>query len=506
MERTDEEIYRFADFAFDASGGELYRADRRVPLRPQAAQVLEYLLRRPGELVRREQLQHLLWGDAAIDAEAGINHCIRQVRRALADSATAPRFVATEPRRGYRFIAAVRRESDAGPTARTPATRSRAMAAAIGLTFLAIIAALVGMLAAPGGSVPSDTGEAFGAEPSLAEPARADYRRARYLLQQLDAQAARRAVPLLERVAADAPDFASGHAALARALLQADPTDAGDVARRHVRRALQIAPAHVEALVVRGDIRSLIDHDWAAAADDFRRALNAAPNSTEALHHQAGLLAIVGDDDGAIELMAKALEIDPVSPLLAGDLAWFHFVARDWPAARAWANRTLELEPTWDTARSVLLHTSDRLGDTEEARRQAVATLRAAGADASAIERTRQARDPMGPYWHWWDRHLAGAEDVSSRVHRAWVHAALAEAETSRGRSEQAVERTEAALDELAAVEAAGYRPLVFFLRDPRFDPLRGATRFRALLHRLGLATVPALVASNGSSVPSPHD
>jgi TolB-like protein len=42
-----------------------------------------------------------------VDFERGLNFCIAQIRSALKDSAEAPRYVETLPRRGYRFIAPV---------------------------------------------------------------------------------------------------------------------------------------------------------------------------------------------------------------------------------------------------------------------------------------------------------------------------------------------------------------------------------------------------------------
>ena len=39
-----------------------------------------------------------------MDFDAGLNFCIRQIRRILGDNARRPRLLETEPGRGYRFI------------------------------------------------------------------------------------------------------------------------------------------------------------------------------------------------------------------------------------------------------------------------------------------------------------------------------------------------------------------------------------------------------------------
>src|SRR6202047_1356277 len=66
------------------------------------------LLERPREVVTREELRERLWlSDTFVDFDHGLNTAINQLRNALGDSATNPRFIQTVPRRGYRFIAPV---------------------------------------------------------------------------------------------------------------------------------------------------------------------------------------------------------------------------------------------------------------------------------------------------------------------------------------------------------------------------------------------------------------
>ena len=76
-----------------------------VKLRPQAAKILSLLATRPGELVSREELREKVWGvETFVDFEHGLNLCIQQIRAALDDDATTPRYIETLPRRGYRFV------------------------------------------------------------------------------------------------------------------------------------------------------------------------------------------------------------------------------------------------------------------------------------------------------------------------------------------------------------------------------------------------------------------
>ena len=121
----EDRRYRFGTFEFDAVLPELRRSGRKVRLRPQPLTLLSLLVSRPGELVSRDEIQAALWGtETFIDFEQGVNHCIKQLRTGLGDSADSPRFIETVPRRGYRFIAPIQRvpPTDSTPLAARPAT------------------------------------------------------------------------------------------------------------------------------------------------------------------------------------------------------------------------------------------------------------------------------------------------------------------------------------------------------------------------------------------------
>ena len=72
-----------------------------LPLMP--ARLLFFLAERSGRIVSRRQIQEALWESTPVGVDAAINTCIRQVRKALGESAAEPVFLETFPRRGYRF-------------------------------------------------------------------------------------------------------------------------------------------------------------------------------------------------------------------------------------------------------------------------------------------------------------------------------------------------------------------------------------------------------------------
>ena len=99
-------MVRFGVFEFDLKSWELHKQGRRVRLSGQPAQILAFLLQRPGELVTREELQQALWpADTHVDFDQSLNAAMKRLRHALGDSPERPVFIETMARRGYRFIA-----------------------------------------------------------------------------------------------------------------------------------------------------------------------------------------------------------------------------------------------------------------------------------------------------------------------------------------------------------------------------------------------------------------
>src|SRR3989442_5973309 len=102
--KTREAVH-FGEFELDTAAEELYRQGTKLKLQDQPLQILQILLRRPGEVVTREELQQKIWpSDTFVDFDHGINNAIKRLREALGDAAETPHYIETLPRRGYRFI------------------------------------------------------------------------------------------------------------------------------------------------------------------------------------------------------------------------------------------------------------------------------------------------------------------------------------------------------------------------------------------------------------------
>jgi Tol biopolymer transport system component/DNA-binding winged helix-turn-helix (wHTH) protein len=104
---------RFAPFELVLEPEELRRNGIRVKVSGQALQVLIVLASEPGRLVTREHLHKVLWPTTSFgDFEHGLNAAVNRLREILGDSAADPKYIETIPRRGYRFIAAIKVEDE----------------------------------------------------------------------------------------------------------------------------------------------------------------------------------------------------------------------------------------------------------------------------------------------------------------------------------------------------------------------------------------------------------
>ena len=139
--------YRFGEFEFDTASGELRRLDEGDKgsgqrLAPQPARLLALLAERGSDLLSREEIKQGVWPGVEVDFDTSLHFCIRQIRSALGDSATEPRYVETLPRRGYRLLPQVER-IEAKPTGKTAAAASPRWSLAIGLLIILGIAAVL---------------------------------------------------------------------------------------------------------------------------------------------------------------------------------------------------------------------------------------------------------------------------------------------------------------------------------------------------------------------------
>jgi DNA-binding winged helix-turn-helix (wHTH) protein/Tol biopolymer transport system component len=121
--RPDHPRYAFGPFRIDVDARQLYRDGEPVPLTGKAFDTLLILVGRHGQIVEKDELLDQVWPDTHV-TEDSLTQSISVLRRALGEDSTQPQYIATIPRRGYRFIAPV--EAEGVDTGEAPAVTQAA--------------------------------------------------------------------------------------------------------------------------------------------------------------------------------------------------------------------------------------------------------------------------------------------------------------------------------------------------------------------------------------------
>jgi Tol biopolymer transport system component/DNA-binding winged helix-turn-helix (wHTH) protein len=162
-----QSTFQFGRCSLDLAEHRLFRDGRLVRLTPRVFDLLRVLVENAGHLVAKERLLKEVWNDAVVE-EGNLNRSISVLRKALGET-ESERYIETVPKRGYRFVAAVRQESwDADlKAAGTLATRSiaRPRATTVAVLLIGAVATVAGLYSAFARSEPVVSGD--GAAPPV---------------------------------------------------------------------------------------------------------------------------------------------------------------------------------------------------------------------------------------------------------------------------------------------------------------------------------------------------
>ncbi|MES2176939.1 MAG: tetratricopeptide repeat protein [Gemmatimonadota bacterium] len=310
------------------------------------------------------------------------------------------------------------------------------------------------------------------------------YRQGRYHLDQRTEEGLTRAVTFFERAIGEDAQYAQAHAGLADAFgLLAHygalgPADAWPSAASAAETAVMLDDLSAEAHTSLAHVRATQDWDWHAAEEGFRRAIERDPQYTTAHHWYAtSCLVPLGRLDEAREEMIVAQSLDPVSSIVARDLAMIHYYRRDYDAALEQCDHTIELNPHFAPAYWSLGIVQEQLGDPDEsaaAFQRAVLlsprTPRLIGSLGRALALAGREEEAIAERTALEQR---AADRYVSPLEFGWIELGL-------GNVDVAFRWLTEAFDERAFDLIAAHV-------DPRFDVIRNDERFVALASRLGL-------------------
>ena len=471
-----EEPFRVGEWLADPVRCTLTHAGEVRQLEPKVMAVLQALVRRPGELVSKQDLIREVW-ESRFVTEDVITVAIYELRKVLGDSARHPQFIETIPRHGYRW----KLEPPAFPEKKVAGAENVAPLVPRVRAAWPALAALAAMLAA---IVSWQLLRGDLARPlTSSREALAAYESGLRLLNEGSRASSREAASLLEQAVTHDAAFAEAHAALARALvLQAD-SGWGDRAQLQsraqaaVNRAFELRPDLPQAHAARGMVQFVLEWNFAAAEKSLRRALQLQPTLMEAHQVLAWLHSATARHEQAIAHARQALAAGAV-PYRHVELAWALSYSARYHDALAELDRALRLEPRMFEAhisRGMIL---ELLGDTTGAYaaiREAYAGM-PGGADFTKRLDGIYAREGLrGVYRAWLHVSQSGrvASMPKSEVWHASLYSRIGELDSAITALERAYERHEGGLAWLRV--------------EPSFTPLRYDARYQSLIQRVGL-------------------
>jgi TolB-like protein len=569
---------RFGPFVLDLRSGELQGGHGRQRLGGKACEALVLLLERAGEVVTREELRGRLWpSDVFVDFENNLNAAVNQLRRALGDSAEAPRYVETLPRRGYRLLVPAALEPAAAP-ARPPrlvvlplddlgdddahayfaagmTEELTTQLAAVDPQRLGVLARTTASRCATGGKAIAAIGRDLDVDYVLKGSVRRSDERVRVSVQLVRArdethvwarsydaerrdvlalqadlahaitheiEAAVAPLPARRRVDPDAydaylrgqhhaqhydqpgaweaaigcyreavdrdPGFARGWAALAHTRVQlafwgvlpgAAVLPAADV---EARRGVELDPSSWETQHALGYVEWFYRWDLDGAEKSLRRAVELAPGEPRSRWTLFGFLGSMrGAYEEAIAEAGRALELDPLSPVLRAQIGWVHHWCGRTHRAIAHCRAVLESHPDSVQALHVLGLASMVAGDHRsaiEACRRACAERR----DAFSLGYLAMALGRGGRH----DEAFRLAEELEARARFGYVPpVCLVWARIGTG-------DTDAALAGLERLVEERDPQALWVPFSPTYEPLRADPRLARLLGRLPRLPLPA--------------
>jgi DNA-binding winged helix-turn-helix (wHTH) protein/Tfp pilus assembly protein PilF len=500
----ESDSYSFGSFRLYPGEHLLLRDGTPVSLAPKAHELLTMLVTRHGRLITRDELMKAIWPDSFVE-EINLTVNISLLRKLLGEQQDGKAYIATIPKRGYRFDApVVENRSSANKTAEATSSDRNAEAVAPRLpdgpaaTIPAvspnnrrgmpskrwIFAVAVVIIAACGWLLYRRHDSSVRATENRQE-AYDLYTKGRAALKDRSAESVRQSLDLFNQAIEADPHYAAAYSGLADAYLLAGsygnsflaPQVAMPKAKAAAQKALSLDEASPAAHTSLAYIEVVYDWDWSGAEAEFKRALSLDPNYVSAHHWYSHELMAEGRVAESHEQSEMALGLAPADVLMNEHMAWHHLMAREYDRAIPQALKTIELSPDFVQAHRVLalayLYTGRSTEACAEFRKGvelshndpvARAYLARCYALSHHSENARTILDSLIS---------ASEERYISSEEIAGVYAAL-------GNTGKALEW----LDKACAEHAAA---LIYLNIDPVYDGIRGDPRFQAIVRRVNL-------------------
>ena len=306
----------------------------------------------------------------------------------------------------------------------------------------------------------------------------------RYHLGQRTVESLQKAIEFFERALVEDAQYSPAHSGLSDAYsLLAHyggmaPTEVWTKAASSAASAVMLDNNSAEAHTSLAHAKATQDWDWPGAEREFLAAIALDPRYATARHwYTTSCLTPLGRMDEALEQILLASALDPVSAIIARDVAVTHYYRKEFDLALEQCDHTIELNPHFSPAYWTL-------GLIQEQRKDLDESIAAFQRAAHLSPRSPRMQAALARAYA-----LAGKQDDALTI----LH------QLEKLATERYVSPFEFALVHFAlGHQGVGYRwlskackdrcfELISIKLDPIFDPLRNDPRFAAMLRQVGV-------------------
>jgi len=334
-------VVRFGVFEANLRAGELRRSGIKVRIQEMPFRALIVLLKRPGEVIGREELRLALWPEGVfVDFDQGISSAIRRLRDALGDSADNPVFIETVERRGYRWIAPMRlaeavpqgnggRREEARTEAPLPPRSSPWRKVVFALPLLALLFATwifrPGFRNAKAGAKSGPAAWTGGLHHAANREAEDYYLQGRFYWNKRTPESLGQAVDSFTQAIVHDPTYSDAYVGLAdcynllREYTMMPANEAYPRALAAAKKAVELNDRSSQAHASLAFVSFNGMWDSGMADEEFRRAIDLDPNNSNAHHWYATFLLSVRRLNESLNEIDRAQGLDPNSPSILAD-------------------------------------------------------------------------------------------------------------------------------------------------------------------------------------------
>ena len=306
------------------------------------------------------------------------------------------------------------------------------------------------------------------------------YLRGRFLMFKHTEDGLRKGLDYFQQALEKDPNYAPAYAGMAFAwswLADAymPPREAEPKAKAAASKALALDPTNAEARTMLAIITWFYDLDVRTADQEFRRVLASSPNSMDAHHLYALTLCSWKRFDEGLAEAARAIDLDPLSPVPSYARATCLWRARRYDDAIEQDKKTRELDPNFYYFESPAGLSYREKGMYAESVREYQHVQQVTGAPVSGLAVTYARMGHVG------EARAILQQLLSLAKYRYVSPEQVAMIYANLGEEDEAFAWLERAYEARSAFLAVGV------LTSPAYDPLRSDPRFAALLKKMNL-------------------